>query len=43
MKYIALFIICKRLSVKQVKQVFFEDESPTLMENFIFCAVELRS
>ena len=40
MKYKAFFIIFKGLSMKQTMQIFSEGESPTLIENFIFCAVQ---
>ena len=36
MKYKAFFIIFKGLSMKQTMQ----GESPTLIENFVFCAVK---
>ena len=40
MKYKAFFIIFKGLSMKQTKQFFSEGESPTFIENFIFCVLK---
>ena len=34
MKWISSLIIFKRLSFKQIKQMFLEGESPTLIQNF---------